>query len=127
MKKAASDSTVYRRPGKDLLLWIGLLLPPAVWITQLQTVYLASEYGCSTSNFKWNHVVSLFCLLLAVTGGIIARQGGSMANEQEELKGEKTATTTRFMSIMGMVLAGLFSTLIFAQWLPTLIGVPCFR
>ncbi|HEY0458432.1 MAG TPA: hypothetical protein VGC97_04720 [Pyrinomonadaceae bacterium] len=106
-------------------LWVGLLLPPAAWAIQLQTVYLASEYGCKYMNFMPNHLASVFALLLSIIGGVIAWRNWIESGKQWEAKEANPQSRSRFMAILGMMTAALFTLLIFAQWLPTLLGVPC--
>jgi hypothetical protein len=106
-------------------LWIGMLLPPVAWALQLQTLWLTSEYGCATSNFLWNHVAAIIALLLSMIGGLVAfrawRATGGGTNDDDA----SHRSRHRFMGMLGMLTGALFTTVIFAQWLPTLTGVPC--
>jgi hypothetical protein len=106
-------------------LWVGLLLPPLAWITQLQTVYLTSEYGCATSDFLWNHIASAVAIVLSMIGGIIAwrhwQAGGGQTDNESALPKDRK----QFMALLGILTGVLFTLVIFAQWLPTLFGVPC--
>jgi hypothetical protein len=111
--------------GNDLRYWIGFLLPPVAWAIQLQTLYLTSEYGCFTPNFIWNHVVCATALLLSIAGGLLAWQNWTLVGANLEDESSAPETRKRFMSILGMLTSALFTALIFAQWLPTLVGVPC--
>jgi hypothetical protein len=115
----------FSRKSGQFWLWLGLLLPPAAWAIQLQTVYLTSNYGCHSQDFIPNHVVSVVAILLCLTGGAVSwrnwsKSGGGWKSEEAGETGR-----SRFMSILGMLVAGLFTLTIFAQWLPTLVGVPC--
>lgn len=112
-------------PERALGLWIGMLLPPVAWAVQLQTLWLTSELGCQTSNFLWNHLVSITALIVAAIGGFIAffeyrkwAPGGT--NSSDDLRSRR-----KFMAMVGILTGLLFTTVIFAQWLPTLLGVPC--
>ena len=109
----------------QLWLWLGLLLPPAAWAIQLQTVYLTSEYGCKYMDFMPNHLASVFTLLLSIIGGVIAWRNWIEAGKTWEAKEANPIDRSRFMAILGMLTSALFTLLIFAQWLPTLLGVPC--
>ena len=106
-------------------LWVGLLLPPIAWIAQLQTLYLTSEYGCTTLDFVWNHVTSVVALVVSAAGGVIAwrlwRSGGSHTSNE----GPKPSSRRQFMALLGVLTGALFTVVVFAQWLPTLVGVPC--
>jgi hypothetical protein len=103
-------------------LWVGLLLPPAAWGMQLQGLYLASEYGCATSDFTWNHGVVIVGLILSITGRAIAWRLWSKSGSTDE---NAEMSLRSFMSMLGVLSGALFTVTIFAQWLPTLMGVPC--
>lgn len=106
-------------------LWLAMLLPPTAWAVQLQVLWLASEYGCLTSDFTWNHVTSLVALLFSLAGLWIGmhewRSTGGGTDDDEATQ----PSLRRFMSLVGILTGALFTVVIFAQWLPTLTGVPC--
>jgi hypothetical protein len=106
-------------------LWLGFLLPPGSWAIQLQTVYLTSEAGCLSGDFTANHLVSIFAILFSIVGGAISWRNWLEAGKGWQSEKGSATDRSRFLSILGMLNAGLFALLIFAQWLPTLLGVPC--
>ena len=106
-------------------LWLGFLLPPILWAIQLQTIYLTSGSGCKTGDFTANHLVSIFALLFSIAGGAISWRNWLEAGKGWKSESASSVDRSRFMAILGMLGAGLFTLLIFAQWLPTLLGVPC--
>jgi len=105
--------------GGVFRLWLGLLVPPAAWLAQLQALYLSSEYGCMTSNFTRNHIIVVISLVVSLIGWAIAWREWTKHREDE------TDRRARFMALIGVMTGALFSLLILAQWLPTLVGVPC--
>ena len=105
--------------------WIGILLPPVAWAAQLQAVYLTSEKACGDLDFSWNHIVSAVALAAAIIGGAIAWGYWPGGDYQATKESGKPATRKRFMGIIGFALSILFAVVIFAQWLPTIVGVPC--
>ena len=112
-------------PARALRLWIGMLLPPVAWSVQLEAMWLTSEYGCYTSDFLWNHVVSLTGLIVSAIGWYIAyaeyREWAAIGdNAMHDARSRR-----RFMAMVGVMSGALFTVLIFAQWLPTILGVPC--
>jgi hypothetical protein len=111
--------------GIAFRLWVGMLLPPAAWAVQLQSLYMTSEFGCRSSNFTLNHVVVVAALALSLLGGAIAWREWLASGANEEAEGGDRLSRRRFMSMLGILTAALFTVLIFAQWLPTLMGVPC--
>jgi hypothetical protein len=113
------------RSGAGLMLWIGFILPPLAWAMEMEAIWLTTEWGCDRSEFKWNHVVAIIALLISIVGVLIAwTQGRATANTPEATTIEQPSTRD-FMSIVATVLGILFTMLIFAQYLPTLMGVPC--
>lgn len=113
--------------GVALRLWIGMLLAPIAWGIQLQSVYLTSEFGCFTSDFMWNHVVSGLALTVALVGGAIAWLEWIAAGATTDATGADLLSRRRFMALLGVLISALFSVTIVAQWLPTLLRVPCGR
>jgi len=109
----------------EFWLWLGFLLPPVAWAVQLQTVYLLSENGCANGNFLPNHIASVIALILSVFGGLLSwhnwmKTGGEWKSEEASI-----SARSRFMAILGVLTGALFTVVIFAQWLPTILGVPC--
>ncbi|PYT01622.1 MAG: hypothetical protein DMF63_01890 [Acidobacteria bacterium] len=111
--------------GAAFRLWIGILLPPAAWLAQLQALYLSSEYGCTNSNFTRNHVVVVSALFFSIVGLSIAWLEWTRSRNASAIDDGDRHTRSRFMALIGVMTGFLFSLLIVAQWLPTLMGVPC--
>jgi hypothetical protein len=104
--------------------WVGILLPPIAWGIQLQAVYLTSEKGCGDLNFSRNHLISAIAVASAIIGGAIA-WGYWPAGDYEATEAGKPDARKRFMAMVGVTLSIFFAIVIFAQWLPTIVGVPC--
>jgi len=114
-------------PQSELLQWTGFLLPPLAWSVALEVLYLFTDYGCKTTNFLPNHIVSAVALVLSLLGGFIAwtnwqRSGGEWPGDASG-----PIPRSRFMAALGLLTSALFSALIIAQWLPTILGVPCVK
>ena len=112
-------------PGTAFRLWIGMLLPPVAWAIQLQAMWLTSEYGCFTSDFMWNHVVSITGLVVSAIGMLIAYLEYRKWEQVGDNARFEAGSRPRFMAMVGVMSGALFTLVIFAQWLPTLLGVPC--
>jgi hypothetical protein len=109
----------------QLALWLGFLLPPTAWALQLQIVYLLSEYGCGTGNFLPNHIASAIALVLSAFGGLFSWHNWMKAGGEWKSEEAGTIARSRFLAILGVLTGALFTIVIFAQWLPTIVGVPC--
>jgi hypothetical protein len=107
------------------MLWLGFLLPPVVWSVQLEAVYLLSGYGCSTGDFNPIHLISIIALALSITGGLISFRNWRVAGGSWKSAEAGSLSRSRFLAILGMLNGTLLTLVIFAQWLPTLTGVPC--
>jgi hypothetical protein len=109
----------------EFSLWVGVLLPLVASAIYLEALYLLSEYGCKSGNFTANHIAAASTLVLSILGGLISygnlkRVGLHWPDQQPD-----PATRSRFMAVLGILISALLSLLVFAQWLPTLLGVPC--
>ena len=114
-----------QEPVSQLMLWTGFLLPPIAWSLQLESVYLLSDYGCAYNNFMPNHIASAALLLLSLIGWIIAWLNWQRSGSTWPNGGPGAVPRSRFMSALGLLSGALFSALIFARWLPTIVGVQC--
>ncbi|HEX5575147.1 MAG TPA: hypothetical protein VFX42_04680 [Gemmatimonadales bacterium] len=106
-------------------LWIGVLLPPIVFLIDLEVAYALVPTACSIRNRLPVHLVHLASLLLMLfawatawrcwkaTGAIWpAEEGGPLAR-------------SRFMAGLGLLLSGFVALVIVAMWIPSFILDPC--
>jgi hypothetical protein len=112
-------------PRSEFLLWLGFLLPPLAWSAHLETLYLLSEYACFHNNFLPNHVASAVFLILSLIGGAVAWSNWQRSGAEWPDSSSSPISRSLFMSALGLLGGALFSALVFAQWLPTITGVPC--
>lgn len=115
------------KPESELLLWTGFLLPPLSWSVALELLYLLTDYGCATTNFLPNHIVSAVALMLSLLGGLIAWTNWQKSGAVWPSDASGPVPRSRFMATLGLLTSALFSALIIAQWLPTILGVPCVK
>lgn len=116
-----------RETSGNFARWVGLLLAPSAWAVQLQSLWLTSEYGCVDGNFGWNHVASLAALVFSIIGAIVAWNSIPAAGYEVTKEKGTTSVRKRFMGYIGVALSVEFAILIIAQWLPTLLEVPCHK
>ena len=114
-------------PITTLALWTGLLLAPIAWAVHLQFVYAASQQVCTDRLTQTTlQAVSIICLALAVTAGLLATWNWFSAgakwpsDERSDLVARR-----RFLSAEGMLSALLFAIVIVAQWLALVYFPPC--
>jgi hypothetical protein len=106
-------------------LWIGLLVPPAAFLLNLEVAYALVPTACSSRNQLIVHVVHLVCLALAVIGGFSAWRvwisgGKTWPGDEGGAHGR-----SRFMAGMGLLTSALFVLVIVAQWIPSFLMDPC--
>lgn len=125
MAEISKAETVKTDPRREWLLWIGLLLPPVAWAVQMEALYLTSDYGCAMMNFLWNHVAAASGLVLSLIGLAVSWSEWGRLGRASDDEGGTPVSRKRFMTVLGLLTGVLFSVLIAAQWLPTIMGVPC--
>lgn len=106
--------------------WFALLAPPIAWFTALNAGYFMVSWACgSEKGLLAMHLVLLGTLGIAIGAGLTAR--GEWRKSGSEWPGESGAPLERrrFLSVLGLMGAVLFSLLILAQWLAAVILGPC--
>lgn len=111
--------------GNLLALWFGLLGAPTAWVLGLSAEYALVEVACTKRTMLPLHLASTVTLLLALGAGWLAytqwdRLGRGWAGEAGD-----SATRSRFMAVVGVMISALFVLAIVAQWLGTAFLHPC--
>lgn len=110
-----------REPGL-IALWFGILGPPAIWIARLSASYALVPFVCQ-SGWTWLlNGITAAALLGSVLAGFVAYRSWRAARGGT---GSGTGARTRFMGILGMLIATLFSAVIVAEGLANLMVAPC--
>lgn len=125
MDAKAETQKEFSEKSGQLRLWIGLLLPPVAWALQLQTLYMLAQYVCANGNPLTFHLASIIALILSLLGGFVAWRSWQQTGANEPAKSPGPLPRSRFMAALGVLTGMLFTVVIFAQWLPMLLGVPC--
>jgi hypothetical protein len=125
---ARADKKMSTVDGRELaMLAAAFILPPLAFLLNLQMSYTLVPWACSTGREFVLHLVSIGALLLASSGGLIAwlgwQRGGRDSSEQQQSR----APRDHFISVMGILMSGMFALVILAQWIPNFILSPCQR
>ena len=108
----------FARTGGLFALWAGLLAGPVVWLVQFQTNYTLVPILCRSGahNFAL-HAVFVVALLLVAAAGLLAWRNFRAAGDTTEGTDEAgVLQRTRFMSLLGLCVAGVFFLVILAPW-----------
>ena len=115
----------FKQPGVLFALWVGVLLGPFAFLLNLQISYMLVPWACSTGQLMWLHVASCGTLLLSLLSLFTAWRNLQKAGREQQSKGGNPTARGRFMAILGLLMGGLFSLIILAQWVADFIIDPC--
>ena len=118
----------FERPKGKLALWTGVLGGPVAWAVQMQTGYALTYFSCPHPRLAAvHHAVTLLLLGAAIACTALAwrdwRRIG--VGEPQGVEGGVPGRS-RFLATLGILTSGLFSLVIFSQWLPMFFLSPCF-
>lgn len=108
-------------------LLTGLLAAPLAFLTQLTVNYAVVPRACSSGHLYAPHLVTALFLLVALAGGFIAWRNWREAGQTEPGTGGDTLERSRFIAVVGLLLAGLVTLIFIAQWIPQFLISPCQR
>ena len=115
----------FSRSGGLFALWAGVLVGPAVWLVQFQTNYTLVSLTCNHGG-KWAlHAVSVVALLLTAGAGFLAWDNWRDVGGGVKSKGRGVVPRSRFMSVLGLLVSGMFFLVILAQWVASWVFGPC--
>lgn len=105
-------------------LWCGILIGPAAWVIDQGLSYSLDQHACSTGHFYLLHVITACCVVLALTGALVAhRQLRRVPEGQED--GGTPRDRSWFMAWMGILMSVEFALVIIAMAVPKIILSPC--
>ena len=105
--------------------WFAVLAGPLAWALGLNAGYAFVRVACVRDSMLPLHLVSLFTLLLALAGGLVAHGIWRRTGEEGPGEGGGALSRSRFMGLIGLLASGLFSLAIIAQWVAVLFLDPC--
>jgi hypothetical protein len=124
--RVVPNPTQYFSQRKGLLtLWAGILLPPFAWFLHQQLSYISVLWACETGRQFILYIATLAMLLLALGGGLIARQTWQRLGRDEPDEAEGVLARSRFMAVAGVLSSVMFSLVILAQGIPSFILNAC--
>jgi hypothetical protein len=106
-------------------LFIGVLMPPIVFLLDLEVAYALVPAACSTHNRLPVHLVHLACLLLVLFGWSTAWRCWRATGSTWPAEEGGPVARSRFLAGVGVLMGALFALVILAMWLPSFILDPC--
>lgn len=106
-------------------LWIGVLLPPIVFLIDLEVAYALVPTACSTRSRLPVHLVHLACLLLVLFGWATAWRCWKATGATWPAGEGGPLGSSRLLAGIGMLLSGFVALVIMAMWIPSFILDPC--
>jgi len=109
-----------------LLLWVGVLMAPIVWLVQFEVRYALVEWICARQSRIVLHLLSVFFFLTMVAGGMFcwrcwSRERKIAPPEEESSPRHRNV----FLSLLGMLSSSLFALVLIAQAIAEVMVEPC--
>jgi hypothetical protein len=111
--------------GRQLLLWIGLLLPPLVWALQMEINYWLLRGACARGSSGAFLVVLSIALLLVGLAALSAWLSWRRLSQNWLRDAGLRISRSQFMAMLGMFSSGMFFLVIVAQGIGALVFHPC--
>jgi hypothetical protein len=107
-----------------LLLWIGVLGGPLVWLLDLQVAYWLVYRACHTNSMMLLYMETLLAVVLGAVPVMIAWRMLQRFPEADRTGGQPD-DRARFMALAGIGLAVLFFATVLASAVPRFVLTPC--
>jgi hypothetical protein len=128
MRSSTSDRTGFEselaatdRPLREFALWLGIVGPPVLWLTQFEIIYALVLPVCVAHRVIVLALISMVFAAAIIVCGIIgwnARQ--PVANSPPRIKGARY-----FMAVLSLMSMSLFLLVVIAQFIATMMNSPC--
>ena len=125
MKDDAKTEKKFLLASSQFWLWAGLLLPVAAWAIQLQATIILVHHACVVGSKTTLHIISLLAILLVAAGGFISWQNWLAAGAEVPSEKSGALPRSRFLSLLSLLVSGLFFLLVIALWLPNFFMGAC--
>lgn len=108
------------RPLRDLALWVGILGPPLLWLTQFEIVYAFVLPVCGQHKTVLAAVSIAFGATI-VGCGLIGWSGRMLVASSPR----RISFVRQFMAVLSLMSMSLFLLVVIAQVLATAMNSPC--
>jgi hypothetical protein len=116
-----SELTATDRPLRDFGLWIGILGPPLLWLTQFETIYVLVNPACAHGRSLVILVTSLGFGVAMIGCGLIGWKNRAGAAESPP----RIKKTRAFMALLSILSMSMFLLVLLAQAIAAAMVPPC--
>jgi hypothetical protein len=106
-------------------LWCGILVPPLSFGTDEVLSYAVVGHACSTGHFYVLHIISAVAVISCLFAGLLAWHDYLRVPQSVDDEGGSPIARARFMAMLGLTSALLFTIAIIAEAVPRFILSPC--
>lgn len=123
-------ATEDQRNGRiQAVQWVGVLAGPVAWIFDEGLSYALVQHACSTGHYYVLHVVSIVCLVIALSGVFLSWKNllvlPASREEKGEIPGGSPMDRAVFMAKLGLMMSVGFVLVIIALGVPKVMMSPC--
>jgi hypothetical protein len=120
-------TTEFKEGAGPGLLWWGVLAPPLTMLIQMQINYSLVLWACAAGRTWAIHLVFILALGITILSGLLSFRNWRLAGAQWEADGAGVLPRSRFMAVVGILISGLITLVLIAQWIPVFVYGPCQR
>ena len=114
-------------PVSDFALWTSVLVPPLVFLLNLEVSYVMVDWACNTRNDWSLHVVHVVSFALAAGAGFLGLTLLRRVRSDAPEGGGGSDPRSRLLAMLGILSGSLFAVSVFAQWMTVMVLGTCLR
>jgi hypothetical protein len=114
-----------RQRVRDLLLWIGVLAGPVLWLFSFEAKLYWNTWTCASQTKAAPFLIALVAFLLTAGAGLVAWRLWKELGKQAPGDGGDTLARSRLMALGGLVFSAGFCLVIVAQAIPDMLLEVC--
>jgi hypothetical protein len=108
-----------------LVLWLGILGPPTIWLVRIMLSYILIPYACASAWILALHLVTFVTLGLTAFTGWISWRSWQRTGRVREAVEAGPLPRSRFLAILGLLSAAFFFFVIAAEGTLNFLVDPC--
>ena len=114
-----------REGATPRLVWWSLVAGFAAWGIDLALSYILEQHTCSTGHHYVLHLISIVCVLIALSGFVLGYQDFKKFPPETNDHGGRRYDRAHFQALLGMAFSLAFTVVIIAGAIPRWILSPC--